>query len=161
MASRSPSGRAALAAYRRAKRTLALTDSKLSMLCKLLNQYADQQKLIFTADSATALSIARKLLIAPITSEIGKRERDIILGAFRLGTIKTIVSCKVLNEGFDFPEAAVAIIVGGSSSGREHLQRIGRVLRPAEGKKAKVYELLAADTLEVQQSRRRGQALKE
>jgi superfamily II DNA or RNA helicase len=161
VAGKSRSGRAAIVAHRRAKRTLSLTEGKLSMLCQLLNRHNQQRKLIFTADSVTALAIARKLFIAPITGEIGKRERDTLLAALRAGTIKTIVSCKVLNEGFDIPEAEVAIIVGGSGSGREHIQRIGRVLRPVKGKKAQIYELIAADTPEVKQSRRRGHDLEE
>lgn len=158
---KSITGRAAVAAHGRAKRSLALTETKLSMLCQLLNRHAHQRKLIFTTDSATAMTIARQLLIAPITAEIGQRERKSLIEAFRLGTIKTIVSCKVLNEGFDVPEAEIAIILGGSGSSREHIQRIGRVLRPKEGKKAHIYELLAAGTNEVMKSRQNGNKMNE
>jgi superfamily II DNA or RNA helicase len=35
------------------------------------------------------------------------------------------------------------------------VQRIGRLLRPGEGKKALVYELVARGTVEVRHSRRR------
>ncbi len=49
----------------------------------------------------------------------------------------------MLNEGLDVPDADVAliIIVGGTLGEREHVQRIGRLLRPAPGKRAVVYEL--------------------
>ena len=54
-----------------------------------------------------------------------------------------------MNEGLDVPEADVAIVVGGSLGQREHVQRVGRLLRPREGKRALVYELVTARTLEV------------
>ncbi len=159
LAGKSPDGRAALAAHRRSKRVLTFTENKEATLCQLLQKYKTQKKLIFTADSKTALLISKRLLIAPITAEIGKRERDSSIEAFKNGRIKSLVSCKVLNEGFNVPDAEIAIIVGGSGSDREHIQRIGRVLRPADGKRAKIYELLAAETSEVKQSNRRGARL--
>ncbi len=161
LAGKSAEGRAALAAHRRSKRVLCLTERNESTLCQLIQKHSTQRKLIFTADTQTALLISKRLLIAPITAEIGKRERDRYIEAFKAGVIKSIVSCKVLNEGFDVPEAEIAIIVGGSGSDREHIQRIGRVLRPAEGKRAQIYELLAAETSEVNLSRRRGSKLNE
>ncbi len=158
IAMQSPEGRTAMAAHHRARRMLCFTTKKRELLVQLLDRHAGQKKLIFTADAATALHISRTLLIAPITADVGKVERDAVLAAFRSGKLRTIVSCKVLNEGLDVSDAEVAIVVGGSSAAREHIQRIGRVLRPAPDKRAVVYELLAADTIEVQQSRRRGRA---
>jgi superfamily II DNA or RNA helicase len=54
----------------------------------------------------------------------------------------------------------VAIVVGGALGQREHVQRVGRLLRPAPGKRALVYELVTSATREVRQSaeRRRGLA---
>jgi superfamily II DNA or RNA helicase len=65
----------------------------------------------------------------------------------------------VLNEGLDGPDAEVGIIVAGSKGEREHVQRVGRVLRPQPGKRALVYELVVRATGEVGQSRRRRNAL--
>lgn len=155
MAAKSGEGRAALAAHRRSKNLVTFTESKESTLRHLLVGYRHQRKLIFTADAQTALLISKKFLIAPITADIGKRERDFYIDSFKSGAIRSLVSCKVLNEGFNVPDAEIAIIVGGSGSNREHIQRIGRVLRPAEGKRAQIYELLAAGTAEVNLSRRR------
>ena len=39
--------------------------------------------------------------------------------------------------------------------GREHVQRLGRILRPGEDKQATLYEVVAADTAEVSTSQRR------
>jgi superfamily II DNA or RNA helicase len=70
------------------------------------------------------------------------------------------VSARVLNEGIDVPDADVAIIVGGTQGEREHVQRVGRLLRPAPGKRAIVYELVTMATSEARQAveRRRGLA---
>ncbi len=45
-------------------------------------------------------------------------------------------------------DADIAIIVGGTASARRHVQRIGRVLRPRDGKRARVYELAVEDSTE-------------
>ena len=62
----------------------------------------------------------------------------------------------MLNEGVDVPEAAVGVILSGSGSVREHVQRLGRILRPAPGKEqAVLYEIISGDTAEEQVSIRR------
>jgi superfamily II DNA or RNA helicase len=66
-----------------------------------------------------------------------------------------LVSARVLNEGLDVPDADVAVIVGGALGDREYVQRIGRLLRPAPGKHALVYQLVSRGTSEVGQARRR------
>jgi superfamily II DNA or RNA helicase len=53
------------------------------------------------------------------------------------------------------PEATVGIIVSGSGSVREHVQRLGRLLRPGAGKVAILYEILSANTAEAYTSQRR------
>lgn len=79
-----------------------------------------------------------------------------ILDQFSKGTLRTIASARVLNEGIDVPDARVAIIVAGSQGKREHVQRIGRVLRPAPGKHALVYELVTAETSDARRAHTRG-----
>ena len=66
-----------------------------------------------------------------------------------------MVTSKVLNEGVNVPEANVAIVLSGSGSVREHVQRLGRILRKAENKRATLYELVAAGTTEERTSDKR------
>jgi superfamily II DNA or RNA helicase len=115
--------------------------------------------LVFTADNAAAYAIAREHLIMPITCEIGRRERERALLAFREGKLRALVSARVLNEGIDVPDADVAIIVGGALGEREHVQRIGRLLRPVPGKRAIVYELVTLSTSEARRAAERRRAL--
>ena len=71
------------------------------------------------------------------------------------GTYRAVATSKVLNEGVDVPAANVAVILSGSGTVREHVQRLGRILRKQEGKRAVLYELVTADTSETYTSERR------
>jgi superfamily II DNA or RNA helicase len=158
-ASQSPEGRRAVAAWRQMRGLLAFTQAKRRALRSLLERHRSSRTLVFTADNDTAYAIAREHLVMPLTCDIGRRERDEALDAFRRGRIRVLVSARVLNEGLDVPDADVAVVVGGALGEREHVQRVGRLLRPGEGKRALVYELVTRDTIEVGQARRRRQGL--
>jgi len=159
-ASQSADGRAALRAWRRARQLVSFTRAKAAAVGALLSRHRDAKVLVFTADNSAAYSIAREHLIMPITCEISRSERERALQAFRDGKLRALVSARVLNEGIDVPEAEVAIIVGGTQGEREHVQRIGRLLRPSPGKRATVYELVTLATSEARKAmeRRRGLA---
>jgi superfamily II DNA or RNA helicase len=154
-AQRSAAGRDALAAWRASRALLAYPQAKRTALRELLVKHRGDRVLIFTADNATAYAVARELLVVPITCDIGRAERTEMLGRFRSGESSVLVSSQVLDEGFDVPDAEVAIVVGGTASSRRHAQRIGRVLRPRPGKHANVYELAVADSAELRQVSRR------
>ncbi len=126
-------GRRALAAWRQARRLLAFTGAKRRALQSMLGRHRHARVLIFTADNETAYAIAREHLVMPLTCDIGRRERDDALDRFRRGEIRALVSARVLNEGIDVPDADVAIVVGGALGEREHVQRVGRLLRPEPG----------------------------
>ncbi len=158
-ASRTAEGRRALATWREARRLLALTDAKRRALQALLARHRDARVLVFTADNASAYAIARAHLIMPLTCDIGRPERDAVLEAFRRGRLRALVSSRVLNEGLDVPDADVGVVVGGALGEREHVQRVGRLLRPSPGKRALVYELVTRHTIEVSQAWRRRQGL--
>jgi superfamily II DNA or RNA helicase len=71
-----------------------------------------------------------------------------------------VVTSKVLDEGLDVPDARIAVVLGGSGSRREFIQRLGRILRKKE-KRAILYEVVTSGTIEVSASYRRRRALKE
>jgi superfamily II DNA or RNA helicase len=158
-AARTDEGRRGLAAWRRARRLLAYPRCKRQALAALLARHRGQRTLVFVSDNETAYAVAREHLIMPFTCDIGRAERMEVLDRFRAGRLRALVSAQVLNEGLDVPDAEVGIVLGGRFGEREHLQRVGRVLRPREGKRAVVYELVVADTSDVTQARRRGQRL--
>jgi superfamily II DNA or RNA helicase len=143
---RTPEGRQALRDRARALELASFPRAKRRLLRRLLERHRDDRAIVFTAFAENAYTIAKDNLIPVITGETAARERNEILADFRDGKLRAIASARVLNEGIDVPDARVAIIVAGMFGAREHVQRIGRVLRPAPGKRALVYELVTLDT---------------
>lgn len=147
---RSQKGRRAMLAHREAKEIALGTDGKLRVLTDLLAHHYPERILIFTNDNATVYRISQELLIPAITHQTPVKERHEILTCFREGEYKSLVASHVLNEGVDVPDARVAIILSGTGSNREYIQRLGRVLRKGndENKLALLYEVVAEDTSE-------------
>ena len=142
-------------AYRRQKVLALAAPGKLEFLERLLHKHRADRTLIFTEDNATVYKISRQFLLPAITHQTKVKERSQILSAFNEGAFSAIVTSKVLNEGVNVPSANVAIVLSGSGSVREHVQRLGRILRRAEGKQAILYELVAAGTSEERTSEKR------
>ena len=148
-------GRGALAAWREYHALLAYPGGKRAALREILIRHRGSRALVFTSDNATAYAIARELLVMPITHEIRAGERTRAIAGFRSGECPVLVSSQVLEEGFDVPDVDLAIVVGGTGSPRRHAQRVGRVLRPRDGKRALIYELAVTDTTETASVARR------
>ena len=132
--------------------------AKLTILDRLLREHADQPMLIFTTHNRFAYQIARHYLIPAITHQTKAAERKEILEGFQAGRYRAIVTSKVLNEGIDVPEAKVAVVLGGSASAREYVQRLGRILRKKGNLQAILYEVIARKTVDerVAQQRKQG-----
>jgi superfamily II DNA or RNA helicase len=154
-ASRSATGRRALAAYREQKALAFAAAGKLAYLEHLLWVHRQDRSIVFTQDNATAYEVSRRFLIPVITHQTKVKERSDILGGFDEGRYRAIVTSKVLNEGVDVPSANVAIVVSGSGSVMEHVQRLGRILRRQGETRAILYELVSRDTSETNTSDRR------
>jgi superfamily II DNA or RNA helicase len=154
---RSRKGRQAMLAHQRSKKLALGTSAKLRTLDFLLKKHARERVIIFTSDNDTVYAISAAFLIPAITHQTPTKERKAILESFNRGEYLALATSKVLNEGINVPEASVAIILSGSGSIREHVQRLGRVLRKREGKHAILYEVITAGTVEENISRRRRQ----
>ncbi|NES80109.1 MAG: DEAD/DEAH box helicase [Moorea sp. SIO2B7] len=154
---RSPVGRRAMLAHREGKEIASGTDGKLRVLTDLIVKHDPERILIFTNDNATVYRISQEFLIPAITYQTPVKERHDILTRFREGEYKTLVASHVLNEGVDVPDARIAIILSGTGSTREYVQRLGRILRKGTGdnKLAVLYEVIAEDTTEERTSERR------
>ncbi|MDZ4817850.1 MAG: helicase-related protein, partial [Planctomycetota bacterium] len=98
-----------------------------------------------------------EFILPVITHQTSGPERRQLLQAFRDGELRVLVTAKVLNEGVDVPEASVAVVLSGSGAVREHVQRLGRILRHQPGKRAVLYELVAEGTSELNVNQRRRQ----
>ena len=149
-------GKQAFNAYLVQKRIGASSRAKIREIWKLLQYHKQERFLIFTTDNETAYHIGEKFFLPVLTYQTKKEERQQFLEKFRLGEYLVLVTSRVLNEGVDVPEVNVAIIVSGTGSVREHVQRLGRILRSTKRKKqAVLYELISKDTSEYYISERR------
>lgn len=155
---RSESGRRAMKAYRNYKKIALGTESKLHVLQELLSRHKHDKVLIFTAENEMVYRISNDYLIPAITHETNVKERKFWLDAFNKGEVLALATSKVLNEGVNIPDASVAIILSGSGSSREHIQRLGRILRKKDDKQAILYEVVARDTTEEYTSQKRSDA---
>ncbi|MGI8541997.1 MAG: DEAD/DEAH box helicase [Aridibacter sp.] len=152
---RSVDGRRAMKAYRNYKKIALGTDSKLKVLQELLKRHKKDKCIIFTQENEMVYQISNDHLIPAITHQTNIKERRFWLKAFNEGNVLALATSKVLNEGVNVPDASVAIILSGSGSTREHIQRLGRILRKQGDKQATLYEVVARDTTEEYTSKKR------
>ena len=154
----SAAGRAAMLAHRAARATAFGTAAKLDELETILARHEGERTLVFTDDTATVYRVAAELLLPAITHLTPIKERHETLAHFRAGSYPVLITSRVLNEGVDVPEASVAVVLSGTATEREYVQRLGRILRRAAGKRAVLYEIIAEETSEESVSaRRRGE----
>lgn len=153
--SMSREGRRAFQSYLFQRRLALAHEGKIQKLEQLLRVHGRDRVLIFTNDNDTVYDISRRFLVPAITHQTPTKERKDTLDGFNQGRYPCLVTSKVLNEGVNIPEANVAIIMAGSGTVREHVQRLGRILRRREGKRALLYEMITADTVEEFVSERR------
>ncbi len=156
-AHRSTEGRQAYLAYREQRALALAAPAKLSLLARLLERHNGDRVLIFTHDNATVYTIARQFLVPVITHQTKTKERRDVLLKFNSGEYPIVATSRVLNEGVNVPEANVAVILSGSGSVREHVQRLGRILRKSGDKEATLYEVVTRGTVEEFTSNRRRQ----
>lgn len=155
LSARSKEGRASFRAFLDAKRIAHGTERKLELVEAIVADEWGRRTIVFTNDNDTAWKISRRLLAPCITHHTDTKERRMWLDAFGAGDISVLVTSRVLNEGVDLPSAEVAIVVSGTGTVRESVQRLGRILRPAANKQAVLYELVTEGTSETKTSERR------
>jgi len=136
---------------------LALNSStKIDEIREILRENKDIKTIIFTQHNKLVFEISNVFLIPFITHKSSKEEREDVINGFKDGRYKAIVTSKVLDEGIDVPDAQLGILVSGTGSSREFIQRLGRLLRPKNDKsQAKLIEIISSGTSEALTSQKR------
>ncbi len=81
--------------------------------------------------------------VRPDASGDGSSERQRILKSFERGDTAVLVAMKCLDEGVDVKQAKMGVVLASSTNPREFIQRRGRLLRRASGKrKAVVHDVI-------------------
>ena len=89
------------------------------------------------------------ILSTSLHSDMSQDERISRLEKFGIiESYKVLVAPKLLDEGVNIPSANLAVIYASTKSKRQMIQRLGRVLRKAPGKVAKIIIFYAYDTYE-------------
>jgi len=145
--------RDAILARNKAERIAYNSKAKIDKIQELLSK--DDRIIIFTRYNDMVYEISKRFFIPCITYRTDSHEREETFNKFKQGEYSVLASSQVLDEGIDVPEANIGIIVSGTGSSREYIQRLGRLLRPRENKKAMLYELVTKGTKETRTSYRR------
>lgn len=142
--------RYACAQKRHRYRIAAENPNKMAVLRSVIRRHANESVLIIGQYLSQLQEIARELSAPLITGRLSQRERDRLYERFRLGEIPVLVVSKVANFAIDLPDAGVAVQVSGAYGSRqEEAQRLGRILRPKQGKnQAHFYHIVSRDTVD-------------
>ena len=160
MSARSKLARDAILARNKAMNIALNSKAKFDELREILAENKSVKTIIFTQHNSLVHDISNQFLIPFITHKSKKEERQDVLKGFKEGRYAAIVTSKVLDEGVDVPDAELGIIVSGTGSSREFIQRLGRLLRPKQNDKmAKLIEIVSMETKEIGTSSKRKRAL--
>ena len=142
---------------------IAGAENKLSALKEAIKPYKDKKHLLVycgattldsqntDSDSLKQIQVVCKMLgndlnmkVAKFTAEEDMKQRQNIKNLFSKGDmLQVLVAIKCLDEGFNIPEIRTAFILASTTNPKEYIQRRGRVLRLAEGKKyAEIYDFI-------------------
>jgi superfamily II DNA or RNA helicase len=160
ISSRNNLARRALVARNKAIDIALNSRSKMDEIRKILSENKNIKTIIFTQHNKLVYDISNAFLIPFITYKSSKEEREDVLGGFKDGRYKAIVTSKVLDEGIDVPDAQLGILVSGTGSSREFVQRLGRLLRPKnDNQQARLIEIVSSGTSETLTSKRRQRSM--
>jgi len=149
-----PAWRDSLLAWHRALQAASWNAAKAAACAALLARHRGERVLVFTPDRHAAYELARAHLIAPVTAELPRRERDATFAAFAVGRVRALAGPRLLDVGVPEGAADVGILVGGGFGSAQQAARCRRVRAGGV-----VYELVASDTVEVGRARRFGRSL--
>ncbi|MGH7563645.1 MAG: DEAD/DEAH box helicase [Gemmatimonadota bacterium] len=155
---RSPAARRAFRAFRDRERLVALSERKLHEVERILGLYPAERAILFCGGKEVAERLSRLFAIPMIAAETPASERKAILDAVEAGDVRALASVRVLDEGWDVPSAKLGIVLGDTTRGgrRQHVQRLGRLLRRQGERVASLYEVVVAGTHEFFASQKRG-----
>lgn len=160
---RSPEARRAFRAFLERERIVQLSEAKLREVERVLRLHPAEQALLFCGGRASAEIVSRRLAVPMVTAHTPASERRAILEAVATGAVRAVASVRVLDEGWDVPQAKLGIVLGDSTRGgrRQHVQRLGRILRRQGDRVASLYEIVAAGTYEFFVSQKRKGAVRQ
>lgn len=147
----------ALKLHAEIRNIIQYSESKLKAVEEIVKkELANGNKIIvFTQYKEQAEEIGGRVEGHVLHGDLKDKEREAVIRQFKEAKTGVLIVTTVGDEGLDIPDANVGVFVSGTGSRRQFIQRLGRLLRPAPGKRAVLYEIIVAGTSEEFQSRRR------
>lgn len=138
------------------KNLVCLASSRISCTCELVRRLPQAGKILIFGERIRQADELCELLreqyperVGRYHSQMGQTANRNALERFRDGSIRILIACRAVDEGLDVPDADIGIILSGTSVQRQRIQRLGRVIRTAEGKeRASLYYLHLEGTTE-------------
>ncbi len=137
----------------REKINIASTNpEKNNVVRELITHYSEiEDRILIIGQYIEQLEkLSQELGIPLITGKTPNKEREVLYGRFRDGSLQHLMVSKVGNFAIDLPDASILIQISGTFGSRqEEAQRLGRVLRPKiDGRQAHFYTLVTQDSRE-------------
>jgi DNA phosphorothioation system restriction enzyme len=136
-------------------RMIGDAENKIVILKSLLAARRDSRyNLVYCGDAITDGERSIERVLAMLGTELGIKankftteesteQRRAMLDDFSAGRLQAIAAIRCLDEGVDIPRTETAYILASTSNPRQYIQRRGRVLRRAPGKRqAAIYDFI-------------------
>jgi superfamily II DNA or RNA helicase len=136
----------------RRRMLLSRLEAKRQAVYDIVNRHPGERILVFSESIESIEALKRYLLERGVKAETyhsNKPEhvRDLIFRRWGLD-FSVLLSCRALDEGIDVPECGIAVMIASGMSVRQLVQRKGRIMRPREGKVARLYIVYAHGSIE-------------
>ena len=137
-------------AIRERKVIIDFAENKITKFKSLVMNNLDSKILAFSGANAFTDQLAESVDPLAMSYHSGKtkKQRELILSAFKNDIIKILCSTKALNQGLDIPDANMGIMCGITSKSLPMIQRVGRLVRFQEGKTGEIIILYVKDSQE-------------
>lgn len=149
----------ALAGMRKRKEVIYRSRVKIDMAVAIINLLPEAQVITFSQETEVVDTLAERLggeAVAYHASLPGrviegkkyskKAIRELAIQRFRDQEVRVLCTAKALDQGADIPSIDLALVLSGTSTTLQAIQRYGRALRKVEGKTTKIVEIFARDT---------------
>lgn len=138
------------------KQLVSLAASRISCARKLIRLLDPDAKIIVFSERIRQADDLYHLLqndwpgkAGRCHSKMGAQANKNTLERFRTGSIRILITCKSVDEGLNVPDVSVGIILSGTSTKRQRLQRLGRIIRKKDTPDhASLYYLHVTETSE-------------
>lgn len=138
---------------------------KLDVAADIIEQHKHKKILIFNQYNKISTKLTWHLIDKNIKSKIidshvNREDRVNIIKEYETGKFNVLLTSKVFDEGYNLNSIQVVIILSGSSTQRQTIQRIGRVLRKKD-KPSDIYQIYVKDTFEQEHANERSKNFKD